>query len=124
MNYLSIPQSSFHNSTRQNKTQMPQQYNDYNKCNNCNNVKFNNKVINNCPMNMDNNMRFMNEINYARVPKKIIEKIPSYDTSCPKCSSTNTFPLMNHHGSSRNCQRCKLYFEPKITGYTEYLREV
>ena len=127
MNYLSVPQSSFHNSTRQSKTQMhemPQQYNKCDKYNNSNNMQFNNKIINNCPMNMDNNKSFMNEMCYAYVPKKVIEKIPSYDTTCPKCGSVDTYPFMNCPGSSRNCQRCKLKFEPKITGYKEYLREV
>lgn len=65
-------------------------------------------------------------LNWAEVPQKYIVKNPEYELNpiCPKCSSRNSFPLMNMPGSIRFCSICKYNnIKPRIIGYTETLVE-
>jgi len=71
----------------------------------------------------------MNWSNYSweRIPEKIIEKHPIYESpyrSCPRCLSSKTYPIMNMIGSTLACMNCKNSgFEQRIIGYKNVLVE-
>ena len=64
---------------------------------------------------------------WETVPQKVIEKQAIYETpyrSCPKCLSSNTFPIMNMIGSLLHCANCRYSgFEQRIIGYKDVLVE-
>ena len=64
-------------------------------------------------------------MNYSYIPQKIVEKQPIYPNKqiCPKCQSTNSFPIFNMIGSPRRCNNCGNEFTAQISGYKEVIVE-
>lgn len=60
------------------------------------------------------------------MPKKVIEKRPIYDNTCPRCGSKDTISFWNSLDSSRKCEWswCRKEFNPRITGYKSVVTEV
>jgi hypothetical protein len=53
---------------------------------------------------------------YSNIPKtkKIIPPVYSNIQTCPKCQSTNSYPIMNIIGSPRYCNKCTTTFKAQL----------